>query len=94
MPYILKTTLEGLIYIKASKVINIKRPNTINGVKVFGKPLIINGSSISFLSYDLEGKVTFFMLNGFEISLNITFDNAEEIFSCAKANVEKIITLE
>ncbi|MFC3158538.1 hypothetical protein ACFOEQ_08355 [Chryseobacterium arachidis] len=71
MSYILKTTSQGLIYIKASSVIKVVKPNSIEGAKILGKPLIINANHIGFLSFDSEGKVTYFMANGFEISMNL-----------------------
>lgn len=84
----LRSTLDGLIYIKQSIIMNIKRPNALDGAKVLGKPVVINVNHISFLSHDLEGKVTFFLANGFEISMNVYFDDAERIFNFAKAGVE------
>ena len=89
--YIVKTTSDGLIYLKASHVIHVKKPNSIEGAKVLGKPLIINANHIGFLSFNLEGNVTFFMASGFEISLKIFYEEAEEAFQCAKAQIEKVI---
>lgn len=93
MSYILKTTSTGLIYIKASRIINVRKPNSIDGAKVLGKPLIINVNHIGFLSFDIDGKVTFFMASGFEISMDVLYDDAEEALNCAKANIEKIIKM-
>ena len=91
MSYVIKTTPNRLIYLKASYAISIKKPNSIEGAKVLGKPLIINADHISFLSFNIDGKVTFFMNSGFEISMNIFYEEAEEAFSCAKAGIEKVI---
>jgi hypothetical protein len=89
--YIIKTTSDGLIYVKASNIINVKKPNSIEGAKVLGKPLVINVNHIGFLSFNMDGNVTFFMASGFEISVNILYEEAEEAFNCAKANIEKTI---
>ena len=83
----LKSTSDGLIYIKQSIIINMKRPNSLEGAKVLGKPVVINVNHIGFLSHNLDGNVTFFMANGFEISMNVFYDEAEEIFNCAKAGI-------
>ncbi|MDQ1159993.1 hypothetical protein QE422_000361 [Chryseobacterium sp. SORGH_AS 447] len=91
MAYIIKTASDGLIYLKASYVLNVKKPNSLEGAKVLGQPLVINVNHIVFLSFNVEGHVTYFMANGFEISMKILYEEAEEAFSCAKANVEKVI---
>lgn len=91
MGYIIKTTSDGLIYVKASSVIHVKKPNAQEGAKVMGQPLVINVNHIGFLSYNIEGHVTFFMASGFEISMKIFYEEAEEAFNCAKGNIEKII---
>ncbi len=91
MAYTIKTTKEGLIYIKASTIIRIGKPNAVDGAKVLGFPLIINAEQINFLSYDMESKVTFFLSNGFQVSLKILFEEAEEALRMAKANIEKVI---
>ena len=90
MSYIIKTTSEGLIYVKASNIITVKKPNSIEGAKVLGKPLVINVNHIGFLSFNIDGNVTFFMASGFEISINVLYEeqcmiNAFE----TKAQVEK-----
>lgn len=87
----LQSTLNGLIYIKQSLIINLKRPNALEGAKVLGKPVIINVEHIGFLSHNMDGNVTFFMANGFEISINVFFDEAEEVFRNAKAGIESNI---
>lgn len=87
----LQSTLNGLIYIKQSLIINLKRPNALEGAKVLGKPIIINVEHIGFLSHNMDGNVTFFMANGFEISINVFFDEAEEVFRNAKAGIESNI---
>lgn len=91
MSYTIKTTKEGLIYIKASSIIKISRPNSIDGAKVLGYPLIINANQVTFLSFDTENKVTYFMTNGFQISMKILFEHAEEALQIARSNIEKII---
>lgn len=91
MSYTIKTTKEGLIYLKASSIIRISRPNSIDGAKVSGGPLIINADHITFLSFDTESKVTYFMMNGFQISMKILFQEAEEALQYAKSHVEKIV---
>lgn len=87
----LRSTKEGLIYIRQSVILNLKRPNALEGAKVLGKPIIINVNHIVFLSHNLDGNVTFFMTNGFEISMNVFYNEAEEVFNCAKAGIEKEI---
>lgn len=79
----LKCTSTGIIYVKQTSIINIKRPNYLEGAKVLGKPVIINVSNVVFLSHNNDGHVTFFMQNGFEISINIFFSEAERIFNSA-----------
>ncbi|MEC5174909.1 hypothetical protein [Chryseobacterium nepalense] len=91
MSYTIKTTKEGLIYIKASSIIGVSRPNSIDGAKVSGGPLIINADHVTFLSFDTESKVTYFMMNGFQISMKILFQDAEEALQYAKSHVDKII---
>ncbi|SHE46589.1 hypothetical protein [Chryseobacterium takakiae] len=91
MSYTIKTTKEGLIYIKASSIIRVSRPNSIDGAKVLGGPLIINADHITLLSFDTESKVTYFMMNGFQISMKILFQEAEEALQYAKSHVDKII---
>lgn len=87
----LQSTNTGLIRIKQSIIISLKRPNALEGAKVLGKPVIINANQIGFLSHNLDGEVTFFMINGFEISLNVFYDEAEKVFSNAKAGIESDI---
>ncbi len=91
MAYIIRTTSDGLIYIKASYIINVKKPNSLEGAKVLGQPLIVNADNIGFLSFNVEGHVTYFMANGFEISMKALYEEAEEAFNCAKAHIERII---
>lgn len=83
----LRSTLDGLIYIKQSVIINLKRPNSLEGAKVLGKPVIINVDQIVFLSHNIDGNVTFFLTNGFEISMNVFYDEAEKIFNSAKGGI-------
>ena len=87
----IKATAEGMIYIKPSVIVSLKRPNALEGAKVLGKPLVINASQICFLAHNTEGKVTFFLTNGFEICVNIFYDEAEKIFSAAKSCLDKEI---
>jgi hypothetical protein len=83
--YKLKSTSKGLIYIKASLIERFKRATSLEGAKALGKPVIINVNHIGFLSHNLDGMVTFFLANGFEISVNVFFDEAEQIYNSAKA---------
>jgi hypothetical protein len=39
----------------------------------------------------MEGKVTYFMMNGYQISMKIMFQEAEEALQYAQSNIEKII---
>ncbi|KQR90851.1 hypothetical protein ASG01_14910 [Chryseobacterium sp. Leaf180] len=87
----MRATSEGLIYIKSSAVVSLKRPNALEGAKVLGKPLIINAEHIAFLAHNTEGKVTFFLTNGFEICINMFYDEAETIFFAAKSCIDKEI---
>ncbi|WP_294301176.1 hypothetical protein [uncultured Chryseobacterium sp.] len=87
----MKTIPGGLISIKASYVISIRKPNSLEGAKVLGQPLMINAGHIVFLSFNVEGHVTYFMTNGFEISMKVLYEEAEEAFNRAKAGEEKII---
>lgn len=89
--YIIKTTADGLIYVKSSYVNHIRRPNAIEGAKVLGKPLVINSEHVVFLSYNTEGSVAFYMTNGFEIALKVLHEEAEEALNCAKSRKEKVI---
>lgn len=84
----LKCTKSGLIYIKQILIINIKRPNALDGAKVLGKPVILNACNVVFLSHNNDGHVTFFMQNGFEISMNVFFSEAEEILNNAMEGKE------
>lgn len=52
-----------------------------------GKPVVINSKQVVFLSHNVDGHVTFFMTNGFEICLNVYFDEAEKIFNCALGGI-------
>ncbi|SHN06169.1 hypothetical protein SAMN05444360_1336 [Chryseobacterium carnipullorum] len=79
----LKCTSTGIIYVKQTSIINIKRPNSLEGAKVLGKPVILNVNNVVFLSHNSDGHVTFFMQNGFEISINIFFSEAEQILISA-----------
>ncbi|WP_294287052.1 hypothetical protein [uncultured Chryseobacterium sp.] len=91
MAYIIKTTAGGLIYIKASYVMNVKKPNSLEGAKVLGQPLVVNADNIAFLSFNVEGHVTYFMTNGFEVSVKVLYEEAEDAFNCAKANMERLV---
>lgn len=89
----LRSTSDGLIYIKQSVIINLKRPNSLEGAKALGKPIIINVNHIGFLSHNIDGNVTFFMANGFEISMNVFYSEAEEVFNSAKAGIASEVAL-
>lgn len=84
----LKCTSSGLIYVKQTIIVSIKRPNSLEGAKVLGKPVLINVCNVVFLSHNNDGQVTFFMQNGFEISLNIFFLEAEQILNSAMQGKE------
>lgn len=58
--------MNGLIYISQKVILGIKRPNSLEGAKVLGKPVLINACNIVFLSHNNDGQVTFFIQNGFE----------------------------
>ncbi|WP_262152699.1 hypothetical protein [Chryseobacterium foetidum] len=79
----LKCSNSGLIYISQRVILSIKKPNSPEGAKVLGKPVLINVDNIIFLSYSNDGHVTFFMQNGFEISVNVFFSEAEQILNSA-----------
>ncbi|MGD1317771.1 hypothetical protein [Chryseobacterium sp. 2R14A] len=79
----LKCTTSGLIYVKQTIIVSIKRPNSLEGAKVLGKPVLINACNVIFLSHNTNGQVTFFMQNGFEISVNTFFSEAEQILNSA-----------
>lgn len=63
----------------------------MEGAKVLGKAVIINVNHICFLSHNADGNVTYFMANGFEISMNVFYDAAEDIFNAAKAGRAMVI---
>lgn len=79
----LKCTNNGLIYISQTIIVNMKRPNSLEGAKTFGKPIIINVCNLVFLSHNNDRQVTFFLQNGFEISVNAFFSEAEQILNSA-----------
>ncbi|KQS91665.1 hypothetical protein [Chryseobacterium sp. Leaf394] len=88
----LKCTDNGLIYIKHSIILSIKKPNSLENVKLLGEPVPVNACNVVFLSYNNDGHVTFFMQNGFEISINIFFSEAEQILNSAmQRRVDEII---
>lgn len=67
------------------------------GAKVLGKQVLINACNIVFFSHNNDGHVTFFMQNGFEMSINIFFSEAEQILNSAMhlnitlINLKKVI---
>ncbi len=69
----------------------MKRPNSLEGAKAFGKPILINVCNVVFLSHNNDGQVTFFMQNGFEISVNTFFSETEQILNSAKQGKEDLI---
>lgn len=84
----LKCNNNGLINISQKVILGIKRPNSLEGAKVLGKPVLINACNIILLSHNNDGQVTFFMQNGFEISINIFFSEAEQILNSAMQGKE------
>ncbi len=70
---------------------NVKKPNSLEGAKVLGQPLVVNADNIAFLSFNVEGHVTYFMTNGFEVSVKVLYEEAEDAFNCAKANMERLV---
>ncbi|MEA1847572.1 hypothetical protein U9K52_01500 [Chryseobacterium sp. MHB01] len=84
----LKCNSNSLIYISQKVILGIKRPNSLEGAKVLGKPVLINGCNIAFLSHNNDGQVTFFMQNGFEISINTFYAEAEQILNSAMQGKE------
>jgi len=49
---------------------------------------LINACNIVFLSHNNDGQVIFFMQNGFEISINTFFSEAEQILNSAMQGKE------
>lgn len=84
----LKCNCNNLIYISQKVILSIKRPNSLEGAKVLGKPVLINIYNVAFLSHNNDGQVTFFMQNGFEISINVFFSDAEQILNSAMQGKE------
>lgn len=78
-----KSQKNGLIYINQSVILSVKRSNSLEGAKVLGKPVLINVCNVVFLSHNRDGQVTFFLQNGFEISVNASFSEAELILDSA-----------
>jgi len=65
----LEATVEGLIIIY---------PSSVQAMRItLGAPFIIDSEHISFLAFNNDGDVTFFLRNGFEISLKIHYDKAK-----------------
>lgn len=82
----LETTAEGLIVIYPSCIQAMRRTNSTEGAKTLGAPVIIDSQHICFLAFNNDGFVTFFMSNGFEISLKINHEEAKNAYQYAKMN--------
>lgn len=87
----LETTAEGLIIIYPSVLQSMRRPNSTEGAKALGAPIIVDSENIFFLAFNNEGYVTYFLSNGFEISLKITHDEAKNAYNSAKMIVMHLI---
>ena len=83
----LETTAEGLIIIYPSCIQSIRRTNASEGAKTLGAPVIIDSEHVSFLAFNNDGYVTFFLSNGFEISLKIDYDEAKNAYLNAKMKI-------
>ena len=83
MEFKIQATDDGIIKIKSSTIINIKRPNSISAAKSLGNPLVLNVKAIVFLGHDNDGNVTYFLTNNIEISLNLFYKEAADIFCSA-----------
>lgn len=73
----LETTVEGLIIIYPSSLQAMRRTNSAEGAKTLGAPVIIDSEHICSLAFNNDGDVSFFLRNGFEISLKIHYDEAK-----------------
>ncbi len=87
----LETTVEGMIIISPSFVQSIRRSNSVEGAKTLGAPIILDSEHICFLAFNNDGYVTFFLSNGFEISLKINYDDAKNAYNYAKMKVMDVI---
>ena len=87
----LETTVEGLIIIYPSSIQSMRRTNSSEGAKTLGAPVILNCEQICFLAFNNDGYVTFFLSNGFEISLKINHDEAKNAYNYAKMKVMHVI---
>ena len=91
MKTIVETTVEGLIIIHPSSVQAMRRTNSAEGAKTLGAPVIIDSEHICFLAFNNDGDVTFFLSNGFEISLKIDYDEAKDAYNFAKRKVVHVL---
>jgi len=87
----LETTVEGLVIIHPSVLQSMRRPNSAEGAKALGAPVIVDSENICFLAFNNEGYVTFFLNNGFEISLKITHDEVKNAYNFAKMKIKHVI---
>jgi len=87
----LETTVEGLIIIYPSIVQSMRRTNSAEGAKTLGAPIMLDSEHICFLAFNNDGYVTYFLSNGFEISLKISFDEAKNAYNFAKMKVLHVI---
>ena len=51
----LETTVEGLINIHPSVLQSMRRPNSAEGAKALGAPVIVDSENICFLAFNNEG---------------------------------------
>ncbi|MCW3170826.1 hypothetical protein OMO38_20030 [Chryseobacterium sp. 09-1422] len=84
MKYNIRTSCEGLIIIHPSKILKICRPNSIEGTKSLGAPVIINVDHICLVSFNREGNPCYFLSNGFEVAINLPIDVVSKAFENAK----------
>jgi hypothetical protein len=87
----LETTVEGLIIIYPSIIQSMRRTNSAEGAKTLGAPIILDSEHICFLAFNNDGYITFFMSNGFEISLKINHDEAKNAYNFAKMKALHVI---
>jgi hypothetical protein len=87
----LETTVEGLIIVYPSTIQSMRRANSVEGAKALGAPIIVDAAHICFLAFNNEGYITFFLSNGFEISLKINHDEAKDVYNYAKMKVIHVV---
>ena len=88
MKFNIRTTCEGLIIIHPSKVLKICRANSIEGTKSLGTSVMINVDQICLVTFNREGNPSYFLSNGFEVALNLSYDVVSHAFENAKCKKE------